>query len=72
VGKETELMDLWDVEMGKVMVHVFIDVKKGAYTTGNTALDPEEVNMRVVLKMNREFTSFMRELVWSGLYLSFL
>jgi hypothetical protein len=30
VGKEIKLMDLWDVDMGKAMVHEFADVKKSA------------------------------------------
>jgi hypothetical protein len=83
--------------MGKVVVHVLIDVKRSAghfgflpkmakssrgsigtfqalsfsgrinscanlaVTTGNTALDPEEANMLIVLRMNREFMGFMRE-----------
>jgi hypothetical protein len=30
VGKEIKLMDLWDVDMGKAIVHEFADVKKSA------------------------------------------
>ena len=97
MGKEIKLMDLWDVDMGKAIVHEFADVKKSAelfwfllkiaiaprgsvgtfqassffdrinecanlvVTTGNTALDPEEANILVVLKINREFMGFRRE-----------
>ena len=32
-----------------------------AFTTGNTALDPEEANILVVLKIYREFMGFRRE-----------
>jgi hypothetical protein len=34
VGKGTELIDLWDVDMGKVMVHVYIGVKKSVELFG--------------------------------------
>jgi len=97
VGEEIELMDLWKVDMGKVMKYVFIDVTNsgllcgflpkmafssrgsiGSFlassfnerinskanqkvTKGNVSLDPAEVNMTVVLGMNRGFMKFMRE-----------
>jgi hypothetical protein len=96
VGEEIELMDLWKVDMGKVMKYLFIDVANSgllygflpkmafssrgsigsllasSFTSASTpkqtrrspkatSLDPAEVNMAVVLGMNRGLMKFMQE-----------